>query len=38
MVRADLHDSMRHQVGHLDAWRDPQISLSDYNNARAVKA
>ncbi len=20
-----------HQVGHLDAWRDPQISLSDYN-------
>jgi MoaA/NifB/PqqE/SkfB family radical SAM enzyme len=21
-----------HQVGHLDAWRDPQISLSDYNN------
>jgi hypothetical protein len=21
-----------HQVGHLDAWRDPQISLNDYNN------
>ena len=21
-----------HQVGHLDAWRDKQISLSDYNN------
>jgi len=21
-----------HQVGHLDSWRDPQISLSDYNN------
>lgn len=21
-----------HQVGHLDAWRDPQISLDDYNN------
>lgn len=21
-----------HQVGHLDAWRDPQISLADYNN------
>ena len=20
-----------HQVGHLDAWRDPQISLADYN-------
>src|SRR5690606_2407400 len=20
-----------HQVGHLDAWRDPQISLNDYN-------
>jgi len=20
-----------HQVGHLDAWRDKQISLSDYN-------
>ena len=23
-----------HQVGHLDAWRDPQISLSDYNNRK----
>jgi MoaA/NifB/PqqE/SkfB family radical SAM enzyme len=21
-----------HQVGHLDSWRDPQISLSDYND------
>ncbi len=23
-----------HQVGHLDAWRDPQISLNDYNNRK----
>ena len=23
-----------HQVGLLDAWRDPQISLSDYNNRK----
>jgi MoaA/NifB/PqqE/SkfB family radical SAM enzyme len=23
-----------HQVGHLDAWRDPQISLSDFNNRK----
>jgi MoaA/NifB/PqqE/SkfB family radical SAM enzyme len=21
-----------HQVGHLDSWRDPQMSLSDFNN------
>ena len=26
-----------HQVGHLDAWRDPQISLSDYNNRKGGK-
>jgi MoaA/NifB/PqqE/SkfB family radical SAM enzyme len=28
-----------HQVGHLDAWRDPQISLSDFNqrNGNGVK-
>jgi len=28
-----------HQVGHLDAWRDPQISLSDYNkrNGKGLK-
>ncbi|HMS09370.1 MAG TPA: hypothetical protein PKE66_07795, partial [Pyrinomonadaceae bacterium] len=23
-----------HQVGHLDAWRDKQISISDYNNRK----
>ncbi|HSK70572.1 MAG TPA: radical SAM protein [Pyrinomonadaceae bacterium] len=23
-----------HQVGHLDAWRDPQISLNDYDNRK----
>ena len=23
-----------HQVGHLDAWRDPQVSLSDFNNRK----
>ncbi len=23
-----------HQVGHLDAWRDPQISPNDYNNRK----
>ena len=23
-----------HQVGHLDAWRDPQISLSDFNDRK----
>ena len=23
-----------HQVGHLDAWRDPQISLGDYNKRK----
>jgi len=28
-----------HQVGHLDAWRDPQISLSEYNkrNGKSLK-
>lgn len=26
-----------HQVGHLDAWRDPQISLNDYNNRSGGK-
>lgn len=28
-----------HQVGHLDAWRDPQISLNDYNkrNGKGLK-
>jgi MoaA/NifB/PqqE/SkfB family radical SAM enzyme len=26
-----------HQVGHLDAWRDPQISLDDYNNRKGGK-
>ncbi|HEY0050284.1 MAG TPA: radical SAM protein [Pyrinomonadaceae bacterium] len=26
-----------HQVGHLDAWRDPQISLNDYNNRKGGK-
>jgi MoaA/NifB/PqqE/SkfB family radical SAM enzyme len=26
-----------HQVGHLDAWRDPQISLDDYNKRRGKR-
>ena len=26
-----------HQVGHLDAWRDPQVSLNDYNNRQGGK-
>jgi MoaA/NifB/PqqE/SkfB family radical SAM enzyme len=26
-----------HQVGHLDAWRDPQISLNDFNNRKGGK-
>jgi MoaA/NifB/PqqE/SkfB family radical SAM enzyme len=26
-----------HQVGHLDSWRDPQISLNDYNNRKGGK-
>ncbi len=28
-----------HQVGHLDAWRDPQISIGDYNkrNGKGLK-
>src|SRR6266516_2754753 len=26
-----------HQVGHLDAWRDPQVSLSDYNKRNGLK-
>lgn len=25
-----------HQVGHLDAWRDPQISLAEYNKRSGV--
>jgi len=27
-----------HQVGHLDAWRDPQISLNDYNSRKGGKS
>lgn len=25
-----------HQVGHLDAWRDPQISLAEYNKKNGI--
>ena len=28
------YQNAAYQVGHLDAWRDPQISLNDYNNRK----
>jgi hypothetical protein len=31
------YQNAAYQVGHLDAWRDPQISLSDYHNRKGIK-